>query len=1190
MKARISVVVPMYNVAPYLQTCLDSLAQQTMADLEVVMLDDGSTDETPAIAERFAARDSRFRLVRQANAGLGAARNTGVVHAVGEFIAFVDSDDVVPRHAYELLVGALDRTGSDMAAGNVRRLTQLGTVQVGFLARAFERPRLQTHITRFPLLLADRMAWNKVFRRSFWDQHEFRFPQGVYHEDIPVTLPAHYLARAVDLIDDTVYLWRLREGGELSITQRRTETKTLRDRVAAVDYVSRFLADQRLPVSKALYDRTVVAQDLRYSLDLLASADDEYRRLFIDLANEFIDRADPWALEQRLAIDRLKWQLVRQRALPELLEVLRFADEELAERPPVREGRHWHGDYPYRKDERLGIPSRVYRLNDELAPVFRLSDVRWEGDTLRIEGYAYIDMIGAPEPDSQEVELVARSTDWWPRRLKLRTQAVHRPDVTASAAQQLAGLDWSGFVATLEGAQLRRGGRWRESSWEIGVAIRAGGLVRRSWRSEPAPLHAAPAAELQVDGARVRTDLTPGGRLTVRIQRRRPVVRNYLLDDGVLQLEGDVGYVPAGATLRVSRAGGGSTLEYAAYVDRSGDRPTFLARLPIQDLVGEIDVADEAAHSEQEAEGLGWEVHLDGGGLRQPLLLDEEAPESTWTVDGREIALERMREGNFNLFERSFRPVLAAAEWSPAGALLVRGSFRAPAGEYDLVLSARARDQTYTVPLDHDSNSKTFTAELTPAAVASLTGPRPLAEGVWDLLVRPREASPEAAVSVLLDRGLLSELPLSAEVGHKRFHLGVVEDKLAVLAVERDLAEGERGGFRQRQLRTAYYPARRRSELRPVVLYDCFGGREYSGNPRAIHEELLRRDAPFEHLWVVRDGACRIPDTAVPVRELSREYYEAYARARYLVANDHWPRWLERRREQTCLQTWHGFPLKRHGYDLADWPSALREYRRVLRQRSENWQYLLSPGPFATPILERAFPLGGEILETGLPRTDLLLRPDRDRLAEDLRRRLGLADRRVILYAPTYRDHRHYRVGARRGLRDEPTYRAELANRDGYRLGQLLDPAALQAALGDDHVVLFRKHPGIAEALPAAAEPFARDVSDFPDLIELLLVADALVTDYSSAIFDFASTGRPMIFFTPDLEVYRDEIRGFSIDFEAAAPGPLLRTTADVIDALRDPGAVAAAYRDRYERFVASYCSLSDGGASSRVVEHVFSW
>jgi CDP-glycerol glycerophosphotransferase len=98
------------------------------------------------------------------------------------------------------------------------------------------------------------------------------------------------------------------------------------------------------------------------------------------------------------------------------------------------------------------------------------------------------------------------------------------------------------------------------------------------------------------------------------------------------------------------------------------------------------------------------------------------------------------------------------------------------------------------------------------------------------------------------------------------------------------------------------------------------------------------------------------------------------------------------------------------------------------------------------------------------------------------------------------------------------------------------------------------------------------------------------VTDYSSAIFDFAATGRPMVFFTPDLESYRDEIRGFSIDFEETVPGPVLRTAEEVAETLRDPDALAAASRERYERFVADYCSLGDGGASSRVVETVFSW
>ena len=375
MSARISVVVPVYNVTAYLETCLESLAEQTFGDLEVVMVDDGSTDASAEIAERFAARDARFRLVQQANAGLGAARNTGVRHASGEFLAFVDSDDAVPQHAYEHLLGALETSGSSFASGNVRRFTSLGTQKTAFQSKVFDRTRLGTHITRYPQLLADRTAWNKLFRRSFWDEHELRFPVGVYYEDTPVTIPAHYLAKSVDAIEQTVYLWRMREGPDLSITQRRTEAKTLRDRVAAVDYVSRFLGEQGFKVSKAAYDRTVLANDLRFFLDVLPRADDEYRRLFLDLANDYIDRADSWALDQPQAIDRVKWELVRRRALPELLEVLRFEEEELPNVPPVRVGRRWYGDYPYRNDGQLSIPARTYRLDGEFSTVFKLNTV-----------------------------------------------------------------------------------------------------------------------------------------------------------------------------------------------------------------------------------------------------------------------------------------------------------------------------------------------------------------------------------------------------------------------------------------------------------------------------------------------------------------------------------------------------------------------------------------------------------------------------------------------------------------------------------------------------------------------------------------------------------------------------------------------------------------------------------------------
>ena len=1191
MPGRISVIVPVYNVEAYLETCLESLAQQSISDLEVVMVDDGSTDSSADIAARYVERDPRFKLVHQKNAGLGAARNTGVPHATGEFVAFVDSDDVVPRHAYELLVGALDRTGSDFASGNVMRLTPFGTQKAGFVARAFERSRLKTHITRFPILVNDRTAWNKLFRRSFWDEHEFRFPEGVYYEDIPVTLPAHYLASSVDLISEPVYLWRMREGNDLSITQRRTEPKALRDRVSAVDSVSRFLAGKNYKVSKAVYDRSAIGQDLRFFLDVLASADEEYRRLFLELVNGFIDGAHEWCLDQPLAIDRVKWQLVRRRAMPELLDVLRFEDDELGVKPAVQgRGGRWYGDYPYRNDERLRMPGSAYRLDEELAPVGEIDSVSWDGDVLRVEGYAYIHMIGAPERGYQMVDVFARQRGWRRKKLHLLAQVVHRPDVTTASAQEFASLDWTGFSATLDATELKKGERWRDGTWEIGIKIRAGGVTRTIWRFDGPALGPVPETAFSLpDGTRVRAGVGLGGYLSIQVQRLPSAVSSLIFEERALQLEGVAGADARKAlTLHLSRRGGAWTLDYPVHVDRAQKPAAFVTRVPVADLIGEVGVADAAAHVEEQPDGVVWDLYFSNDRGLKPLLLQEGAPEPTWTLNGREVAVRRGRIGNITLVERYFRPVITSADWEPDGILAVEGMYRGLAQEYDLLLTARSRSESHVLPLDFDAESGRFTAKVPVGAIESAAGVHPLAEGIWLLLVARRGDPRDSGADIGLDPGL-SALPIEGEAGLKKARFGVLEGGSACIAVERDLTDDERGGFRQRSLRSTAYAAKRSAALEDVVLYECFGGRGFGDSPRAIHEELVRWGAPLRHLWVVRDASFDLPETAEPLRRGSREYHEALARARYVVANDHWPGWFERRDGQTCLQTWHGFPLKRQGLELADRPMAFRAYRRALGQRPANWERVLSAGPLATPHLERAFPLGGEVLETGLPRTDRLLGPDRGRLAEEVKERLGVAGKRVVLYEPTYRDQLEYKSGARvTQIRNVPTYRGLPGSGDRYRSGPLLDLPALKGALGDDTAILFRMHRRVADALPAEARPYAVDVTTYPDEIDLLLAADVLVTDYASAVVDFAATGKPIVFYVPDLEGFRDHVRGLTVDLEAEAPGPLLRTTEEVAEALREPDAMRSEHAERYDRFVSAYCSLLDGQASARVVERVF--
>jgi CDP-glycerol glycerophosphotransferase len=278
---------------------------------------------------------------------------------------------------------------------------------------------------------------------------------------------------------------------------------------------------------------------------------------------------------------------------------------------------------------------------------------------------------------------------------------------------------------------------------------------------------------------------------------------------------------------------------------------------------------------------------------------------------------------------------------------------------------------------------------------------------------------------------------------------------------------------------------------------------------------------------------------------------------------------LQRRRGVTFLQTWHGTPLKRIGYDNRYVHAHPAAFERDVREYTR-WDYVISPNTFTTGILRDAFRgFGGEILEVGYPRNDVLNHPERDAIRAQVRRTLGIEDgRTAVLYAPTWRDDAvHER------------------NSEGFALAFDVDEFARR--LGEDHVLLTRLHFLVAAQLGRQG-PCVRDVSDYEDVRDLYLAADVLVTDYSSVMFDFAVTGKPILLFTYDLARYRDELRGLYLPQEDTAPGPLLTTTAEVIDALRNLDAVARAHAGAYARFVERFCGLEDGHAAERVVDMVF--
>ena len=1226
---RISVVVPIYNVEEFLEPCLESLAAQSAGDFEAVLVDDGSTDSSGALAKAFARRDARFRVITQPNGGLSKARNTGLDATRSEFLHFLDSDDLLPPDAHELLLGALDETGSDFATGNVHRLTRRGTAQTPFLRHTFAERRLRTHISRDRPLLADRTAWNKLFRRSFWDAQGLRFPEGRVHEDIPVILPLHFRAKAVDVVPEPVYLYRIREGGDLSITQRRLEPKVLMDRLQAIEEVADFLNAEGPKAARRWYAESIVEDDLRYYVNALDGADDDYRALFLDRVNAVLDKVDDQAFEPLRAIERLKWHLVRRRLMPELLEVLRFQREDLKETPPVLVGGRAYGDYPYRTDPALKVPAGVYRLRDELMLRPRVDALWLEGEQLRLRGWAFIDGVGAPERDSQKLSLVAlrrgplRRVRYVLAPLRLRLTATRRPEATAEDAE-LSDATWSGFDATLDlGALRRRAGRRSPlqrgtpgGTWDVFATVKAGRELRRrmKWRTDgPQPVL---AVELPGrDGPLVRAGVTEAGELAIEVLADRAELTSHRAQDDDLVLAGRVtGPVTGKVVLEARRADASARRRAPVEVAADG---TWEARLPLARLLeapaapvrretdpdaaeqereaardddepaptaadadedaggDETEQAErsEAATSGGDAEEAAepWELFLESKGRRRRVALPASVEAGTWPAgDGREVALRRTTQGDAALEDRRRAAVLETATWSDGGVLELAGRWPSVAGGEELVLQPGRRSEQRVVGVELGPDGR-FSARLEPGAMPTLGGDLPLPEGWWGLYTHPPgDHHDDQLTPVAVAADLQARLPLEGAAAGKVFHLTVRPRGGAAVVAGRDLAVDERGRFNQLRLRREVYLGRRHEPLRDAVVYSSFRGRQFSDSPRMIHEELVRRGAPLEHLWIVKDGQAAVPDSATVLRDGSRESFEALATARYVVVNDHFPNWFHRRDDQVGLQTWHGTPLKRLGLDVSQTRQTIRRFQHRWAQQVANWQFVVSPNPFTTPILRRAYAIEGRLLETGYPRNDVLAADGREARTAAVRARLGLPEgKRIVLYAPTYRDH-------------------VVDGKGRHRLDLHLDVERLRDVVGGDTVVLFRKHHYVVDAAPATPDGFVRDVSHYPDGTELLLAADVLITDYSSMMFDFANTGRPMLFFTYDLEAYRDQIRGFYFDFLDTAPGPLLQTSDDVALALRDHEEVQRAHANRYAAFAERFCALDDGHAAARVVDEVF--
>ncbi|GHC43261.1 MULTISPECIES: CDP-glycerol glycerophosphotransferase family protein [Streptomyces] len=350
-----------------------------------------------------------------------------------------------------------------------------------------------------------------------------------------------------------------------------------------------------------------------------------------------------------------------------------------------------------------------------------------------------------------------------------------------------------------------------------------------------------------------------------------------------------------------------------------------------------------------------------------------------------------------------------------------------------------------------------------------------------------------------------------------------------------------------------------------LVVYCAYWGRGYTCNPAAIHAKARELAPHLRSVFLVEaDQAHTVPKDVDHAVIGSRRYWEVLARATYLVNNANFAEGVVKRPGSVHLQTQHGTPLKTMGVDQSTYPvvaAASGSFTKLLG-RVDRWDYNLSANRHSTRMWERAYPGSYEQLEYGYPRNDVYCTATAEDVAR-VRRALGVPEgSTAVLYAPTHRDWEA-----------------------GFGAGAL-DLEAFCEAAGEDVVVLLRAHYFYDRGGRSAPSGRVIDVTAHRSAEDVCLAADALVTDYSSIMFDYANLDRPIVVYADDWEVYR-ETRGVYFDLMAAPPGPVARTPEELARIFRDGSwagrestALRAAFRERF-------CEFDDGRAAERVVRRV---
>ncbi|MHC5268058.1 bifunctional glycosyltransferase/CDP-glycerol:glycerophosphate glycerophosphotransferase [Enterococcus sp. LJL98] len=1157
-KISITVIMPVYNVERYISETLDSLMVQENKNiiLKIIIVDDGSIDLTKKIIKKYQEKYDNIELIEEFQIGPGAARNIAIKKSQSDYITFLDGDDLLYPNAYQLLIDSAQKNDADIVVGNVSRFN---TTKPFFLSglhkKIFSNEMEGTHISKYHPLLFDTTSWNKLFKTTFLHKENILFPEGILYEDIPFNMKAHVKSKNTNIILDYVYKWQLRDDTNKSITQSRVDNKNMLDRITAMTLFNQILEETDISQKEFLEEKELkeLTLDLKLFLDQLGDADDLYFDYFSEAVKNYVSNMKTDVFETRLpVILRLKYQLLIDKNKKSLFHLINHSNQ-FNSLKTIQLGNNVYKEIS-KTDFEEYLTKEDVKMNSDILPISKTQHVSWENNTLKIKGFAFLKYLNTNKNTQIEAKIVCSSTG---REKKLPTNLKKDRNITQIYGggkqeyllKRYVNYDYSSFVIKIDfnDKEIKS---ILEEECNIVLTVETAGTKQTIYLGSP------------VKGVKVRP--------------KDQVINNVVYNvsyDGFWRLKLSSSEL-GGEITRIQLQGDQVLIEGQTVSKRYQELLLKNFKLNLSKKItityknscffALFDVSLLFEIPEKES----FYIYLLADEKEVKLKVSDSIESASEIYDNFDIFFEKTRNKLLKIFRsEGIHPKVNSLNLE---------TINKKEKYIDLILDYPVEENLSNVKLEIIRENDGSMWNVLPSEVKK---EREEYRIHYQIDINENRLSKFGNSSWKFFQKLeISGKKIKQEViylntlGKKQFRIkdnyfDLTKTGSHQLQLKTWLKKSyfDKGPRRMKILKDYLYPLMMRlPQKNNYVMFESYWGRSYSCNPKAIYEQMIIDYPNMVGIWSFNNPYTEIQGVGKRVKRNSWKYYYYLARSRYFFNNVNWPTEYLKREKSIEVQTLHGTFLKTMGLDVANevnTPQKLEGFRT----RHKRWDYLVSPSSFMTDISKRVFEFEGEMLEFGFPRNDLLIveSQETERLKETLNEKLSIPkNKKVILYAPTYR------------------------TKNGFNLE--LDIEKMRDELADDYVLLVRLHYFVAKNLDLSnVEDFVINVCNYPDVQELLLITDVLITDYSSIMFDYANLNKPILFFTYDLEYYRDVLRGMYLDFEEEAPGRLCSTTDELVQSLQDMFAYEQKYYLSRQKFREKFNQYETGQSSSLILKRV---